>query len=161
MVVFEQLGYLIRFGQVIGVVPYSMKTDRLTGEFKRFQFSWCHPITFWCILVIIFQTIHICLALFGFNGKMEQEFSSYKMSKMVVIIMAVGQMDSLVMFFIIRAITFRYSQLQLAAQFLTKQTVKALEELEKLPNCKNSIKLRTLIGISIVITTVRCCLSIS
>jgi len=35
MGVFEQLVPLIRFGQLLGVVPYSLETDPMTRKFKR------------------------------------------------------------------------------------------------------------------------------
>ena len=50
MVGMERLRLLIRWGNALGVVPFRMELDPDTGTFRRFNFSWKHPATWWLVV---------------------------------------------------------------------------------------------------------------
>ena len=147
MGVIEHLVPFIRFGQLIGLLPYSVEIDSMTKKCKNVTFFWCHSITFWCILVFVLQTSGFLIPTFMALQNMQNEFNSYKMSKTFIIITGILQMNSVFIIFVDRAITFRYQKYQLVIHLITHPTLRALEELETFPKCKNTIRRRTLIGI--------------
>jgi len=156
MGVFEQLVPLIRFGQLLGVVPYSIETDSLVRKCKRVTFSCRHPVVWWCILVLILQILGPFLQLIIYpSSDVQDDLKKYKLSSSIILmIVFIFHFNIIAMVFVARAITFRYSKWRSATHFLNNQTVRALEELEKLPNCQNTIKRRTLIGISFLLSLV-------
>ena len=55
MTIIEDLGPFVRFGNFIGLFPYRLEADPSRLGMKRFVFSWCHLLTFWCIFLLIFE----------------------------------------------------------------------------------------------------------
>ena len=154
MGVIEQLVPFIRFGQLIGILPYSVEIDSMTKKCKNVTFFWCHSITFWCIFVFVLQMLGYLMPTFMALPNMQNEFNSYKMSKTFIIITGILQMNSVFMIFVDRAITFRYRKLQSVIHLITHPAFRALEEMETFPNCKKRIRRRTLIGIFLIVTLV-------
>ncbi len=54
----ERLKLLSTLINLTGMMPFRMILDKKTNRFKRFDFGWRHPITWWCALSILTQLIY-------------------------------------------------------------------------------------------------------
>ena len=161
MDVFEQLGPIVRFGQCIGQFPYRIETDLLNKDriLKRFSFSLCHPVTFWCVFVTAIQIVVFVLPLISSYSDLQKELESSKMPTVFSYITGISSIDSFAMLIIVRTITYRYHRLELFLKSLSTQNIRALEVLCKNVflvncNCKITIKSKTIIGIVIILAMV-------
>jgi hypothetical protein len=156
MGVFEELGLFVRFGQCIGQFPYRLEKDPLRGGlFKCFNFSLCHPVTFWCILISAFQIGIFTWSLIASYNYLQQEMESSKMPVIFSYITAIASLDSFVMLILVRAITYRYHRLEIVVNSLSAKNIRALEVWENvLPNCKTVVKKMTIVGISLILIIV-------
>ena len=111
MVVFEQLVPLIRFGQLLDVLPYSIGTDSLVRKFKRVTFSCRHPVAWWCILVLILQILGPFLLLIIYpSSDVQGDLKKYKLSSSIILmIVFIFHFNIIAMVFVARAITFHNS----------------------------------------------------
>ena len=57
----ERLRSLILWANVVGVLPFRMELDSVTGKFRRFTFSWKDPFVYWPVL---FFAIHTSLIIY-------------------------------------------------------------------------------------------------
>ena len=152
MTIIEDLGPFVRFGNFIGLFPYRLEADPSRLGMKRFVFSWCHLLTFWCIFLLIFE-IGLIIFLTQFNNAQLIQHISHT-SSVVSLITSMAAKNQIVMILIVRAMTFRYHRLQSAVKSLIILGFTALEETEELLSCRNTFKKRALIGISLIIASV-------
>ena len=150
MAIVKDLGIFFRFGQVFGLFPYRMAVDR---KFKRFDFSWFHPLTFWFISALICQYLPLINTAIVLNVLFEQTGPS-AFPKPLIFLGIIVSGGHYVMILVGRAVTLRYGQLRSVLKSLSAQVVLSLEEFEALPRCHNSFKKRSLIGLIIILTFV-------
>jgi hypothetical protein len=51
----ERLRWLVWFINVCGMAPFRLEVDRESRKFDRLAFSFCHPVTWWFVVVLILQ----------------------------------------------------------------------------------------------------------
>ena len=151
----DDLVPFVRFGQLVGLFPYNIKTNPLNARLsKRLNFSWRHPLAFWFVLVLTFQVAPIFAGL-KFYINMPNEFKSLKLSLIFTIPLFVSIAVHYVTIVVSRAVTLRYHHLALVTSFPNNSdTIRELEEFETTSHT-NTVKKRTYIGIFSILTTVQ------
>ncbi len=56
----ENLDWLVRWCQLIGLSPFRMERHPESGRFQRFAFSWRHPLTCWWLLL---KVVHAAVSV--------------------------------------------------------------------------------------------------
>ena len=156
---YEHFGPLVYFCQFLGLFPYRIESSHPSKPLKkRFTFSWCHPLTVWCVLAFVLQLLPV-VAIANFFDNMEHVMSTMQTNipKSIPILTGLGAATNISMVFVSRAVTLRYSRLRLAVESITAKVIKELEEFEAFPNCKQTSKQRTYFGIVTILTLVRGC----
>ena len=54
----ERLNVLFFLINAAGLLPYRMILDKRNKRFERFDIAWCHPVTWWFVVVLIIQLIY-------------------------------------------------------------------------------------------------------
>ena len=156
MGVLEQLGPFVYFGQLTGLLPYRIKFNPFTGRFKDFTFSWCDRITFWFVLNIGFQFLPLVVLVWLFMVAQLYESSTFtNLPLPLILLYGIIVVNHYLMIILSRIIMFRFKKLSIAINSLIDDTVRYLEELESLPHCQNSTKKRTIVGILLILASVR------
>ena len=143
----------VRFGQFVGLFPYTIRINPLNKKLERFRFSWCHPMTFYFSLVLIFQIAPIFVSSRVYE-KLINDLKSSTVSLVFTIPLFVSLAVHYVTMVVSRRIALRYHHLGLAIKFINSDTIRELEELET-NFCTNTVKRRTFIGICFILTTVK------
>lgn len=52
----ERLRFLIWWANAAGLLPFRMELDANTAKFRRFAFSWKHPLTWWLAVALVLRT---------------------------------------------------------------------------------------------------------
>ena len=155
MGVLDDLVPFVRFAQFVGLFPFKIKRNSLSGRFDGFKFSCSHLITFWYVLVLVVQVAPLIkhampmLPQDNLNGNFN---SSSKLPAIFNLPIYTHLSVHYAMIVIIRSATLRYRQLNLVFNYLNSDTLRELEGLEN--GCRNTIKKRSLIGISLILMTV-------
>lgn len=55
MIIFEHMRPFVFFCQILAVFPFYVESDPETKKFKKFSFSFKHPVTWWFLLVLFLQ----------------------------------------------------------------------------------------------------------
>jgi len=69
----ERLDLLVRWCQLIGLVPFRMERDAESGRFLSFSFSWRHPLTYWWLSSKI---LYVVALYFNMKSVWEGKFVS-------------------------------------------------------------------------------------
>ena len=146
----------IHFGTLVGLFPYRIKSN---GKVKQFVFSWCHPLTLWCVLALILQFSPIIgLIIFFRNLEKIRSTEQTDAPKSITILALLGAAFNYVMILVSRRITYRYTRLSAAVNSITTKIIMDLEEkLNILPSCQNSTKKRTNYGVIVILASVCKC----
>ena len=109
----EDLRPFIWLCQICGFFPYRMEVDAVTKRFKRFTFSYFHPVTFWYLFVQFcsFASYYV-LGLYK-TQKMEQD--PIKGFSVLVSYFALTQTSDI---FLVYGLVFRCSLISKAAEIL-------------------------------------------
>lgn len=150
----KQLGTLVRFCQLTGLIPFTMELDPKTGQFLRFAFSWRHYVTWYCLGLFLLQltgfaTIMTAMRQFT-NG---EEFNNVETKLPISVVILIGVAATFQFFTIVLAktIVLRHASFRKISAILKKVE----EHLLELPNCKNSVLRRTLFGFFLIELMVR------
>lgn len=65
MIIFQQLRPFVNFCQFFGLFPFFIENVPETKQFKKFAFSWKHPVTWWFIILFFTYIIYIVLDLWA------------------------------------------------------------------------------------------------
>ena len=115
----ERLDLLVRWCQLIGLVPFRMERDAESGRFLRFSFSWRHPLTYWwltCkILYVTAYVWHILHRLILIEGGTirSQSTDAELLVQVVGIVFA-----AITCLFIPETLVFRFSYFSKASRYL-------------------------------------------
>ena len=71
----ERTRILVRWSNVIGVQPFRVELDADTGKFRRFNFSWRHPVTWWFVVSTVLMAV---IAWFVFDIYVTLQSSIYE-----------------------------------------------------------------------------------
>jgi len=147
----KQLKPFVRVCQISGLIPFTMETDPETKEFIKFGFSlksapavWYFTILFVVILSFILPTATVSNNL---SSIFENAVDNMNLSTVGLLLLGATQISYVVLFNIKRVTVLRYNHLRKAVAL-----VKEVEQhLSDLPQCKNTVILRTFIGLIIAI----------
>lgn len=64
MFIFQKLRPFVWMCQCFGAFPFFIETFPETKIFKKFSFSWKHPVTWWFIFIVVIQIIFLITDLF-------------------------------------------------------------------------------------------------
>ncbi len=156
----KQLKPFVRLCQISGLIPFTMETDPETKEFIKFGFSlksapavWYFTILFVVILSFLIPTSTLSI---NFSSIFENVVTNMILSTVGVLLLGASHFSFMILFNIKRVTVLRYKHLRRAVVL-----VKEVEQhLSDLPHCKNTVKLRTIIGLTIAILMVdfsKCC----
>ena len=149
MGIYENFSPFVRFGQLMGLFPYRIE---LSNKFKRFIFSWQHPLSLWAFVSFIIQLVPLVATSLFLNSSNLQ----LNIPATIMALFGVTAGAHFITILINRGLTLRYSLLRSVFDSLS---VKVVEELEKFigpfPHSKNQIKLQTLVGIFLIFLAVQ------
>ena len=151
----EQLNPFVRFSQIIGFIPFRIETNNHLK--KKFTFSWCHLMTFWFILTLVFQLSPTIGTVFLHNYQVSvTNNSARKVPFTFTIVFVITLAFHVSMIFVSRLIVLRYyDELRSVITSLTTGSIKTLARLEgRLTGSKNILRKRTFIGIFLILLTV-------
>ena len=154
MGLFEQLGPFFLFSQMVGLLPYRIRKNTLTGRFDTFTFNWFNKTTVYFILATSFQFFAPLTAYIMFQDEMYQQFNDNHLPVMFSIL---SRFASVVHYFVIilnRTITLRCYKLRSAVTYITNDVIRDLELFESIPGNRNTIKRRTFIGLFLILSMV-------
>ena len=142
------------FCQIVGFFPFRMETDLQSGKLKRFTFSFCHPVTWWYIMIQSLCWINLAF-LFFYDSKHQDlvEFIQ-KQDSRFMISYTIQAILGIIYFFYSRFIVYPLSCFGKTIELATKVD-KNLECLLKKSVYKDSVTLRIYIGIAISLSVVR------
>ena len=138
----ERLDLLVRWCQLIGLVPFRMERDAESGRFLRFSFSWRHPLTYWWLT---WKIIYIAAIVFYNTAKcfyIEERASQFQSKEVLVFVVGVA-LTTATRFFIPETLVFRCSYFSKASRHLHE--FDTLLEDHHVPAC--STRKFTVIGI--------------
>jgi hypothetical protein len=144
----------VRFGQFVGLFPYSIESNLLNDKPQWFRFSIRHPVTFYFVLVLIFQIAPLFVSSRVY-GNLTNDLKSSRVSLVFTIPLFVSLAVHYVTIAVSRRVTLRYHQLALAINFLNNEAIRDLERLRATNGCTNTLKKRAFIGIFFILTTVK------
>ena len=125
--------------QICGFFPYRMEVDAVTKRFKRFIFSYFHPVTFWYLFIHIYVNASYLFEHFNVKVGQErqtQELRIFFLMRCYWILTSIG--DRIFVYILI----LRCSLINKAIEFLRKMNV----TLETVPNTSLKIPRRLLAG---------------
>ncbi len=141
----------VRLCQIIGLIPYTMELDPETKSFQRFSFSFKSFPARWYSIVLVTQ---ICgLVVGGATLKNYYQSDIYTDMHLPIVIVLLQGATSFTLFLILiikRGVVFCYRPLRRVVELL----VEVDRHLRDLPECKNTILMRTIIGFLISIALV-------
>ena len=140
----ERLDLLVRWCQLIGLVPFRMERDAESGRFLRFSFSWRHPLTYWWLTCkILYVTAYVSYNLNRWTT-LEKKVAIYQSTKTEILVLFVGTVFSATTcLFIPETLVFRCSYFSKASRHLHE--FDTLLEDHHVPAC--STRKFTVIGI--------------
>ena len=156
--IFDNFGVFIRFGQMVGILPYRMKFDPSDGNSRRFVFSWCHPLTVWFVFSFLLQFSPIGISVL-LSSKIVQQLFNKPITNLTpitsFIFAAMGYGFHYALFLVSRRVTLHYHQWHKVIDSINSQVIHQLEESSKdLLPYRNLIKKRISIGIFIIVSRV-------
>ena len=151
---YEHWGPFIHLSNFMGLFPYRIKSNG--GKCTQFVFSWCHPITLWCVLALIFQLIPIVgIAIYFSDLEKVRSTEQTHVPKSITILSSLGPAFHYSIIFVSRGIAYRHNRLSAAVDSVTNQIIKDLEgKFETYPNCRNLTKKRSLFGFIMILASV-------
>ena len=155
MGVLEKLVPFVHFGQFVGLLPYRIKTNPFTGRFKGLFFSWCHKVTLWFALSFVLQFLLLIVQVVLSQDVLTDLNILNNMPFTLTAVYGLTTINHYLMMVVSRLITLRYKQFRVATDSIIVDVVRSLEELESLPNCRNSAKSRTFVGILFIFILVK------
>ena len=145
---------LFRFGRIAGLFPDRIQLDP-NGQFQRFVFSWCHPITIWCIFsfVLQFGSLYVTIRFLATEIHLPNMAAFPKIVTSVLVTTAVTHYA---MILVSRVVTLRYHQLRSIINSIDYEVVRNLEDFndQNSSHCQNETRKRTIIGIVLILLTV-------
>ena len=136
----EKLRPFVWLCQLCGFFPYRMELDPVTKRFKRFTFSFWHPVTFWFIFVILVQ-MSIYFILISNKEIRDNISSTFSKATSVELLAVVTQTIDLAVIYVV---VYRLSLVNRAVEFLQQ----ADESLGSIPNKSFNIAPRIYIGVA-------------
>ena len=144
----------VRFCQIVGSFPFRMEMDLQSGKLKRFTFSFCHPVTWWYIMI---QSLGWINLVFWFCNESEHqgvvEFVQKQDSRFRI---------SYAISLILGIIYFFYSRFIVYPLFCFGKTIELAMKVDKNLEClpkksvyKDSITLRIYTGLVISLSLVK------
>ena len=140
----ERLDLLVRWCQLIGLVPFRMERDAESGRFLSYSFSWRHPLTYWWLTCkILYVTAYVSYNLNRWTT-LEKKVAIYQSTKTEILVLFVGTVFSATTcLFIPETLVFRCSYFSKASRHLHE--FDTLLEDHHVPAC--STRKFTVIGI--------------
>lgn len=147
----KQLKPFVRVCQISGLIPFTMETDPETKEFLKFGFSLKSAPALWyftlLLLVILSFTIPMATLSSNISSIYENAVDNLNLSTVGLLLLGATQLSYAVLFNIKRVTVLRYKHFRRAVAL-----VKEVEQhLSDLPQCKNTVILRTVIGLIIAV----------
>ena len=149
----KDLDPMIRICQIIGLFPFRMELDPVTGQFVRFIFSWCHYVT-WYFFALIF--LQVGMGVIGFWGQKQFvssnlfDSSFQQLPTSVLVLVGVSVFTYFLLLIVVKIVVFRYTHLSKAIELFRKLD----QLLPEMSYNKNTIRKRTLIGCIITVILV-------
>jgi len=136
----ERLNILFLLINATGVLPYRMILDKKKKRFERFDVGWCHPVTWWFVVVftiqLVYTTYSTTILVIGEILKSKSESAIYLMAT-VLWLVCYGIAKLIPTFLLFRAGNFKTALTDLR---------KVDRILNKIPNKQCSSRRRTVIG---------------
>lgn len=153
MSVFEQLQPFVSLCQACGFVPYTIKRNSTTGKFERFTFSFKNFITWWFLLVLVYQIFGVSTV--GFLSGDLQDMLSTDRTIPTTLILLTGISSSLFLAQLLpsRWIALHHRRLTNAVEAI--QRVERLLGEEFITEHASSIPIRFVVGFAAVLMTVK------
>lgn len=151
----KQLKPFVRVCQISGLIPFTMETDPETKEFLKFGFSLKSATALWYFTILFFVIISFILpsttlSSTNMSSIYENAVDNMNLSTVGLLLLGATQFSYMILFSIKRVTVLRYKHLRKAVAL-----VKEVEQhLSDLPQCKNTVILRTVIGIIIAVVMV-------
>ena len=146
------MGPFVRLCQLSGFIPFRMEIDPLTKTFRRFNFSLCHPLTWWFVGVKM-----ACSTSFVFSAQLVQSLlleiqadEAYRL-KICLCCQEIFEMTCLTL---IQLSLFRCSHLRKAAELIRK----ADETLQCVSNAalqRDTVTRRIIVGVLFTLCQVK------
>ena len=155
MCVLNDLVPFVRFAQFVGLFPFDIKKNSLNGRIERFSFSWRHLITYWFVLVLVFQIVPLVIGVWVHND-LQREFNTFQLPLIFTIPIYTTIVVHYVMVAVSRSATLRHHQLNLIVKYLNSDAIRELEDMTT-AGYKNVIKRKTSVGVCLILITVRLC----
>ena len=118
MVGLERLRWLVWYINFCGMAPFRMEVDRKSKKFDRLTFSFCHPVTWWFVVVLISQ-----ITLFALMVK-HSTVSFYQMianeSTLTICTLILQSISLSIIFVTPRMVPFYYKHLAKASAYIKK-----------------------------------------
>ena len=145
----DKLRYFFRLCQFIGILPFRMDDDKITGRFKKFSYSWKYPISWWHITTSVASIISAVLIL-------EETFKNSDIEDLPLIVkITIKTIITLYVVLILLSryiLLFKFHTLCKAIQFMQRiETYITVDH----PKNRNNIQLRTILGLIFVYSPVR------
>jgi len=153
MSVFEELRPFVGLCQACGMIPYSTEHDAITNKFAGFALSFHRLVTWWFCLIFISQLVCVGVMI-QFAASMTHEISTDGDIPMTltILISVISSLSHLVQFFFSRWVVFRHRKLRNVVEMV--QEVERIFQEEFIAQRKGSIRLRFVIGFSLIISIV-------
>ena len=150
----EHFCLLFRFGRIAGLFPYRIQLDP-NGRFQRFVFSWCHPITIWCIFSFFFQFGPMYLTIKFLITQIQQP-NTTAFPKLVTTVLVTSAGMHYAMILVSRVVTLCYHQLRSIINSMDCEYVRELEDFndQNSSHFQHETRKRTIIGIALILLTV-------
>ena len=112
----ERLRSLILWANVVGVLPFRMDLDPVTGKFRRFTFSWKGPFVYWSVIMLTIQTSLTVYLQFQ-KGALDISSEVPLTQKITMIVM---QYDFVLLSFVPYLLLYRWKNLEAAVKYAHK-----------------------------------------
>jgi len=114
----ERLRWLVWFINFCGMAPFRLEVDRKSKKFDRLAFSFCHPVTWWFVVVLISQ-----ITMFALMAK-TSTVSFYQLianeSTLTICTLVLQSISLSIIFVTPRMVPFYYKHLAKAFAYIKK-----------------------------------------
>ena len=139
----EDLRPFIWLCQICGFFPYRMEVDAVTKRFKRFTFSYIHPITIWCFSLQLYHLVSYVNS-FTVSMHLEQGIPTHGSQILRMFLCLSEYLDN----FVLWAVVYRL--------WLISKALEISGEMDQsLPTIRLKIAVRTYMAIAYVLLSVK------
>ena len=153
MALFENVSLFVRFSQIFGFLPYSIKKHpQLNIQFHKFSFAWKSPVTWWFFSSMLLQfSFYVWRAMHSLKFHQEEGVSNSNIPPIFAVFVPMEVLFAVIMTIVSRCMILRHKHLRCATAYVQKAH-KAME-MDSLPS-QLAIKRHVIKGLIWTIFTV-------